>query len=243
MRDFQKLTRQTRFIGCLLAVMLVAPACAGGINKSINVEDGGQSKGQSSVNGSITIGDDVVVSGGLDTVNGDIRIGSNSRVRDVDTVNGGITIKDNVATGDINSVNGSIRIGENVEVDGEVNAVNGGISLRSGTTVSEGVGNVNGDIDLRGSVVGRDLSTVNGDVTLADESTLRGDLLIEKPGGWGWNNKRHLPTIVIGPGSSVMGTIVLEREVKLFISESATVGGVSGEMSMADAVRFSGERP
>ena len=51
------------------------------------------------------------------------------------------------------------------------------------------------------------------------------------------------PKITIGPESRVDGVIHLEREVKLFISESAEVGGVEGEMSMDDAVRFSGKRP
>jgi hypothetical protein len=41
----------------------------------------------------------------------------------------------------------------------------------------------------------------------------------------------------------VDGVLRLEREVKLYLSESATVGGVEGVMSMADAVRFSGNRP
>jgi hypothetical protein len=36
---------------------------------------------------------------------------------------------------------------------------------------------------------------------------------------------------------------VLEREVKLYISDSAEVGGVEGKMSMSDAVRFSGDHP
>jgi len=52
-----------------------------------------------------------------------------------------------------------------------------------------------------------------------------------------------MPEIVIGPGSVVKGKIILEREVKLYISESAEVGGVEGTMSMDDAVRFSGEHP
>ena len=40
-----------------------------------------------------------------------------------------------------------------------------------------------------------------------------------------------------------MGVIKLEREVELFISETASVGGVKGVMSMDDAVRFSGDKP
>jgi len=41
----------------------------------------------------------------------------------------------------------------------------------------------------------------------------------------------------------VEGVIDLEREVKLYISDSAEVGGVKGVMTMDDAVRFSGKRP
>ena len=53
-----------------------------------------------------------------------------------------------------------------------------------------------------------------------------------------------MPEIVIGPGSVVEGNIVLEREVKLYISESAEVGGIESDyMSMDDAIRFSGDSP
>jgi hypothetical protein len=83
---------------------------------------------------------------------------------------------------------------------------------------------------------------VNGDITLTDGAIVRGDIIVEKPGGWN-NNSTREPRIIIGPESSVLGTIVLERKVELFISDSAEVGGVSGVMSMDDAVRFSGSRP
>ena len=107
-----------------------------------------------------------------------------------------------------------------------------------------GVENVNGSIELDGSEVGGDIKTVNGDVDLTDGAVLRGDLVIEKPGGWGWkDNKKRRPRITIGPGSIIEGNIDLEREVELYISESAQVGGVTGVMSMDDAERFSGNRP
>ena len=70
---------------------------------------------------------------------------------------------------------------------------------------------------------------------------IEGDLVIDKPSGW--NSSGGMPRVVIGPGSRVEGVIRLEREVKLYISDSAEVGGVEGEMSMDDAVRFSGKRP
>jgi hypothetical protein len=129
-----------------------------------------------------------------------------------------------------------------VTVAGEVTVVNGKISLGKGTKVAHEVSNINGEIKLDGADVAHDLSTVNGDVTLSDGAIVRGDIIVEKPGGWNNNSKRE-PRIIIGPGSSVLGTIVLERKVELFISDSAEVGGVSGVMSMDDAVRFSGSRP
>ena len=101
---------------------------------------------------------------------------------------------------------------------------------------------MNGELRLRGAEVGGDLSTVNGDVFLEDQSVVRGDLTVEKPTGWN-NSKNRKPKVVIGPGSLVAGTIVINRPVELYISESAKVGGVGGIMTLDDAVRFSGKRP
>ena len=133
-------------------------------------------------------------------------------------------------------------VAKDAVVDGEITAVNGGIAVEGGSKVANDVENVNGDIEFRGSEIGGTLTTVNGDVELIEGAVLRGDLVVEKPGGWGWKNNR-MPRIVIGPGSRVEGVILLEREVELFISEAAEVGGVEGEMSLDDAVRFSGKRP
>jgi hypothetical protein len=92
--------------------------------------------------------------------------------------------------------------------------------------------------------MGGNLETVNGDVSLEDKSVVKGDLVVEKNSGWGWGkSKSRKPRIVVGPGSRVEGKIILKREVELFISETAEVGGVEGEMSMDDAIRFSGKRP
>jgi DUF4097 and DUF4098 domain-containing protein YvlB len=222
--------------------MLVAPACAN-VNKSITIGDNTETDGESTVNGSISIGSGSTVNGSLSTVNGTIRIDEDARARDVETVNGSIRIGNGTAVEDVDSVNGSIRLGERVSVDGEISVVNGKISLDRGTTVADNVSNVNGEFQISGATIGGNLSTVNGDVWLMDESTLEGDLIVEKPGGWGWNNNKRVPKIVIGPGSRILGMIELEREVELFISDTAEVGGVTGEMSLDDAERFSGSRP
>ncbi len=225
----------------LLSLLLAAPAAALSLNKSIKIAPGTQAGGQSSVNGSISVGAGAVIDGSLKTVNGSIRVDENVTLKDAETVNGTIRLASGSSAEDVSSVNGSIRLGENVTLGGEIEVVNGKISLDKGTRVRDGVSNVNGEIELEGAEVGGNLSTVNGDVTVTDGSTVRGDLLVEKPGGW--LNERRKPKVIIGRDSRVLGRLVLEREVELFIHETAEVGGVTGRMSLADAVRFSGDRP
>ncbi len=228
---------------CLLALLLAAPAHGLSLNKSINIAAGTETGGQSSVNGSISVGEGAVIDGSLETVNGSIRVDENVSLNDAETVNGTIRIGSGSSADDVSSVNGSIRLGENVTIDGEIEAVNGKITLETGTKVADGVSNVNGEIMLVGAEVGGDLSTVNGDVTLDGGATLRGDLVMEKPGGWGWGKDKRKPQVIIGRDSRVLGRLVLEREVELYLHETAEVGGVAGEMSLDDAIRFSGDRP
>lgn len=236
-------SRIASFYAGIVALALVGTANGLTLNKDIDIGDGQEAGGQSSVNGSISIGAGAIIKGSVETVNGTIRIDENAMLEDAETVNGSIRIASGVKVEDVGSVNGSIRLSENVVVDGEISVVNGKITLDKGTTVARDVSNVNGEISLTGADIAGDLSTVNGDVTLNEGSTLRGDLIIEKPGGWGWNNNKRKPRVVIGPGSRVLGRIDLEREVDLYISDTAEVGSVTGVMGMEDAVRFSGSRP
>ena len=228
----------------LLALSIAAPVHAHSVNKSVKIGAGNTSDGESSVNGSITVGSGAVVTGNLSTVNGRIRVDSDARVEDVSTVNGSLRIDSGSSTESLSTVNGAINVAENVTVAGEIEAVNGEIDLDEGSSVARDVSNVNGEIELRSSTVEGDISTVSGDIELSGSAVVKGDIIVEKPNGWGWNSRKsRVPEIVIGPGSKVHGNIHVEREVKLFISETAEVGGVTGVMSMDDAIRFSGERP
>ena len=233
------------FTVALLCMLMATPAFAGSINKSIKIAAGETSSGESSVNGSITVGADAEVTGGINTVNGSIRVDSGATIESASTVNGSLKIADNVVADDLSTVNGGIRVGESTKVDGGIEAVNGRIGLANGAVVARGVENVNGEIELSGAEVGGDISTIAGNIEVVDGSVVKGDIIVEKPSSWGWGNKgkKRKPKIVIGPGSSVEGVIRLEREVELYISETANVGGVEGVMSMDDAVRFSGDRP
>jgi DUF4097 and DUF4098 domain-containing protein YvlB len=243
----KKLSKTTFSIG-LMAVFMLAfalPADASNVNKSVKIGAGSTSDGSSSVNGSISVGSGAVVTGSLSTVNGQIRIDSDAKVEDVSTVNGGVRIDSGVTTESLSTVNGAIDVAQNVTVDGEIEAVNGEIGVDKGSKVRRGVSNVNGEIELRASTVGGDISTISGDIDLSDGAEVMGDIIVEKPGSsWGWNEKKsRVPEIVIGPGSQVHGKIHVERVVDLYISETAEVGDVTGEMSMSDAIRFSGDRP
>jgi len=235
--------RFATFGSALLMLMLLLPAHAANVNKSIRIGDGIESDGHSTVNGSITVGDDARISGSLDTVNGTIRVGEGTVIEDAETVNGSIRLDHDTSARNISGVNGSIRLGERVTVSGEVSVVNGKIETAAGTSIKRDVSNVNGEIEISGTEIGGDLSTVTGDVLLEGDSVVRGDLLIEKPRGWNSGRSSRKPRVVIGPGAQVVGTVELEHEVKLYISETASVGGVSGVMSLEDAVRFSGKRP
>jgi hypothetical protein len=228
----------------VVALFLALPSAAASVNKSIKIEAGSPSDGASSVNGSITVGAGAVVTGEVKTVNGAIRVDENASIEDASTVNGSLRIGAGVRSQSLGTVNGSIRVDDNVTVDGAVRAVNGRIEVGGGSRIAGDLSNVNGEIRLVGCEVGGDLSTVSGDITLSDGAVVEGDLVVEKPGSWSWGkSKSREPEIVIGPVSKVLGTIRLEREVKLYISESADVGGVDGVMTLSDAVRFSGERP
>ena len=156
-------------------------------------------------------------------------------------MNGGLRVADKVRSRNLSTVNGAIDVARNVVVDGEVSAVNGRITVGGGSKVANDLGNVNGKIELEGSEVGGDVSTVSGDIELAEGAVVMGNLVVEKPGSW--DTSKRTPRVVIGPGSRVEGVIRLEREVQLYISESAEVGGVEGEMTIDDAVRFSGKKP
>lgn len=239
-----RIMTKTVFTVGLLVVLMSAPAFAGTVNKSIKIAAGAESDGASSVNGSITVGDEAIVSGDVGTVNGSIRVGSGARIEEASTVNGGVSIADGVQCEDLSTVNGAIKVGESVTVDGEIDAVNGRITVATASTVSKGVENVNGLIELTGAEIGGDVATVKGDISVLEGTVIMGDLIIEKPSGWRWkSNKKRNPRIIIGPGSRVVGTIVVEHEVDLFISDTAEVGAVKGVMTLDQAVRFSGKRP
>lgn len=222
------------------ALALCASAEGFDLNEDIDIAPGSESGGESTVNGSITVGSDAVVDGDLETVNGSIRIDENARIRDAQTVNGKIRLASGVTAGGLQSVNGAITVERDTTLD-DIDVVNGEIEIESGVRVASDVSNVNGEIHIAGAEIGGDLDTVNGDVTLSDGTHVAGDFTVHEPDGVNFGNDE--PKIIIGPGVRIDGVIVLEREVELYVSDDAEIGDVRGVMTLDDAERFSGEHP
>lgn len=191
------------------------------------------------VNGSITV-EDGQRQGNLETVNGSIRIGSNARVAGAETVNGSITVGAGVQSGGLETVNGSIRVADRVTMNGGVSTVNGSIFVDRGGNIRGGVETVNGAIGLVDTDVSDGIETVNGDVTVGVGSHVRGGIHYEKPSvQWISLSKPRKPRVVIGPNAQVDGSLVFEREVTLYVHDTAKIGPVTG----ATAVRFSSATP
>jgi len=171
------------------------------------------------------------------TVNGAIRVADGAAVKDAETVNGGITIGDNASANSVQAVNGSITIGANARIAADVSCVNGSIVLHKGADVAGKLANVNGRFELNGAHVGGGIRTVMGDIEVGADSRVEGGITVQKSNGFSISFTKHLPRIVIGPGASVQGPMKFEREVKLYVSDSATIGEVIG----AKPIKFSGD--
>ncbi|MDH5832731.1 hypothetical protein [Luteimonas kalidii] len=178
--------------------------------------------------------------GDVDTVNGSVTIESGASVEDAETVNGSIRGGDDIAADSLSTVNGSIRIGERARIARSVETVNGSIFVDAGGGIGGDVRTVNGaiglvDVDLTGGI-----ETVSGDITVGVGSHVRGGITITKPTS-NWFpvqlNKRK-PRVIIGPDAVVEGPLKFEREVSLFVHESARTGPVTG----ATATPYSGAR-
>lgn len=211
-----------------LAVALLVLPCAGSalaqgdvdkINGSIQVKNGEQAGDLTTVNGGIRI-DAAGSAGKVSTVNGGVRLGSQARAESVETVNGGISLDDSAQVrGTVTTVNGGIRLDKSADVGGRAETVNGRISLDA-------------------AHIGGGIETVGGDIEIGADSRVEGGIVVKKPSGWSWGRSSK-PRVVIGPRATVQGALDFEREVELFVSDSARVGTIKG----ATAQKFPGEQP
>jgi hypothetical protein len=167
--------------------------------------------------------------GDVSSVNGGIQLSDGSVAGKVSTVNGSIEIDDNVSVRSAHTVNGGIRVGRETSIDGDLETVNGGISTEAGTEVAASIETVNGRIRLRGSRVGENVETSNGDIDVLDDSVIEGDVIVRGRRHW-WdrffNFYTNEPELTIDSTSTVHGDIHLYQEVELNVAD----GSVRGEI-------------
>ena len=174
-----------------------------------------------------------------ESVNGSIHIDASAAVTEASTVNGSIHVGAGATASAVKSVNGGITLDEGARVSGGVSAVNGSLKLKDGAEVAGALRNVSGNIELRGAHVAGGIHTVSGDVSVLGSSHVEGGILVQKPGGSLITISGGPSRVVIGPGATVAGGMRFEREVRLYVSDKATIGPVSG----ATAITFSGDTP
>jgi len=175
--------------------------------------------------------------GRLVTTNGSIRLADGVTAGRTSTTNGSITAANDVSSGRMETVNGSIRIGERVRVEDSVETVNGSILVGRGGEIGGDVKTVNGAIGLIATRVGGDVTIANGDLTVGVDSHVRGGVRVHKPSA-NWMPIRisqRRQRVIIGPGAVVDGPLEFEREVVLYVHDSARIGEVTG----ATPVRYS----
>ncbi len=180
------------------------------------------------VNGDIRVSAEEQV-GNVSSVNGGIDLARGSSAENLDTVNGSIDLDEQVVIARAETVNGGIRVGRDVTVNGSLTTVNGDVSTKPGTVIENRVRTVNGKIGLRGSRVGENVQTSNGDILLTDGSVVEGDIVVKANRSWlsRWFSFKHQPSrILIDAESSVIGAIHLHREVRLEIEDGAEVGEI-----------------
>lgn len=173
--------------------------------------------------------------GDLETVNGAVHLASGVRAGSVETVNGSVQADANVTAHSIETVNGAIRGSTQLMVSGGLETVNGSIFADRGSRIGGDIETVNGAIGLVGSVVGGSIETVNGDITVGIDSVVNGGVKVTRPSFGISLTPPRKPRIIIGPNAVVEGPLVFERDVTLYVHESARIGPVTG----ATTQRFS----
>ncbi len=177
--------------------------------------------------------------GSVGTVNGSIHVDDNAAVTVAATVNGSIHLGAHATADSVKTVNGGITLDAGAHVAHAVESVNGRITLREGAEVSGAVANVDGEIALTAAHVGGGIRTINGSISINGDSHVEGGILVRKPSSSWIHVGNDGPRIVVGPGSVVQGDLRFERTVRLYVSDRATIGTVTG----ATAVPFSGDTP
>jgi DUF4097 and DUF4098 domain-containing protein YvlB len=223
------LEHRFRRLGSILAcaVLLALSAC------DISNDDGDDSH---KVNGSIDVPAGRAA-GDVKTVNGSISVEDNGTIDSAGTVNGSIKLGSHATATSLSTVNGRISLGGGAHAS-EAHTVNGDVTLADGAELTGRLANTNGKITVTDAHVGGGIKTAAGDISITGASHVEGGIEVQDASS-GFSLGATNPTIVIGPGATVQGDLIFKRKVRLFVSDRATIGNVTG----ATALPFTGDTP
>jgi hypothetical protein len=168
----------------------------------------------------------------------------------IETITRDISLSAHAQAESLHSLGGALTMQHNARVTGDVETGNGEIVLEAGSEVTGKLSNTTGTIRIDAARVGGLVSTTYGDIYIGADSRLEGGILVHKRNVIGLSLGDDLklgipvgnatpPRVVIGPRATVAGALRFKREVKLLVSESATIGPVVG----ATPVMFATEQP
>jgi hypothetical protein len=249
-----KITTAFRIMPLALAWVLLAPLTLSGCVNSHDSDSVTTTPGSGAdagdedqgPNGSHSINASIHIAAGkpggeVSTINGSIHADDNAQIAGGHTVNGNISLGDHATATSLTTVNGGISVGAGAKVSETVTTVNGTLALHSGSEIGGRLANVNGTIILAAATVNGGIVTVNGNIDVGANSHVQGGITVKKPstGLFQWWSDSDKPRVVIGPGTVVEGPLTFERAVRLYVSDTATIGQVTG----ATPVKFSGDHP
>jgi hypothetical protein len=211
-----------------------------GANSADDDHDNVSGNGSHAINASLHVSAGTP-GGEVSTINGSIRADDNAQLAGGHSVNGNISLGEHATATSLTTVNGGISLGDGAKVSNTVTTVNGTLALRPGSQVGGRLANVNGTIIIVAATVNGGISTVNGNIDIGANSHVQGGINVHKPstGFFHWWSDSDKPRVVVGPGAVVEGTMKFERAVRLYVSDTATIGQVTG----ATPVKFSGAQP
>jgi hypothetical protein len=198
-----------RIIGAGIGLLLIFTACDVGVNRDIRVSDGTtRNRGARSVNGNVRVGSDCRVRGECMSVNGSIEVGERSMVRGIRTVNG------------------SVSLGAGSQVKREVQMINGSLDMEPGAEVERGVKAINGPVHLDSAVVRGGVVTFNSDIYLNHGSRIEGDIRVRQTKDSHRDTERR-QVIEITGGSVVEGNIRVykDQQVDVILTDGGRVTG------------------
>ncbi len=204
----------------------------------ITIEDGAtiQKGDLSTVKGAIMVGDNASVNG-IDVTNGSISIGDNSMAERVSTGSGDISVGDNSTVRSLEAGKGSITVGAGSTVANNVKTGSGSITIGDGSSVTGYVESTRGQVTLDGAKVGGNVIAHAKGLHIDNGATVAGYVHFKKAAGV--MEGKDVPVVILGKNINIAGTVTFDRDVKLYVHDSATTGDIAGAEPMA----YSGDEP